>query len=128
MLTARLKGRERQKTLGPAKEFCLRGPKLLADGNEVACFSEGLWESGALICTTVPIEVEVKLRFTCDDGRQIDHGPFDSIQLVDGAIRVGPQGDGLLTTLTDTGKWRLGSNGSEWDCVLIRRPHRFDED
>jgi hypothetical protein len=126
MLTVRLPGLSAAQTVVPAVEIRLADGCLHVDGNQHARYQGGNWIFGDFHAVTLPIDSQVKVRFESSDGRSVMRGPFDQLAIVDGSLRYGEHGRELLATLNHaSAKWRL-SDGSEWDTVTIRRPHRFE--
>jgi hypothetical protein len=124
MLTVCIPGPRRSEAVVSVTEIRIDGVVMHSDGAEVARYFSGAWDFGAFDAIVIPIPCDAKIRFS-GGGQSVDCGPFESLRIVDGAIRGGKGTSHLLATLDATSaKWRL-KDGTEWDCVTIRRPHRF---
>jgi hypothetical protein len=98
----------RTETVGPAPYFRFVGGSLRRgpDDAEVARYNQGMWMRDTESYVAITSDVAVKVHFNGGDTDCAEtHGPFDTLRLVDGVMRPGPEYKGELAKLqrgTDT--------------------------
>jgi len=96
--------------VGPAPYFVIRGAVLLAGPGEetVGFYADGLWHVAGRSFTTIKPDGPTAVQFQENDGPSCTDtlGPFEDVNLVDGAIRQGPRPGRLLAKFDDeSGTW-----------------------
>lgn len=103
-------------TIGPVRAVVITGERMTLDGKEVAVHRNGQWHHAGRHYTTILLDSPIRLSFEDDFGnRSATYGPFDSLKLVDGAIRTGESFRDVISRLDESSKhWVVYDEPGEW--------------
>ena len=104
---------------GPYHRVHFKENELNGDGTSVARHRNGYWRNDETIAVKVRLAGSLcEVRFEADDVGEQD-GPFERVELVDGAIYAQP-GRVLLATLEErTGRWFRLATQTWWPRIVV---------